>query len=97
MRSFVETCFEDPGSELEPHTPADLDPTPPLLSRIRDPELRDWAMRLVSLWSTLSRRVRKEVAQDRQRYSLLPRRLPIVVPGGRFREVYYWWISSPNL
>ena len=52
----------------------------------------------VSLFSTLiipGRKVNISVAKHPERHTFLPREYPMIVPGGRFRESYYWdswWI-----
>ena len=38
----------------------------------------------------LCRRQTSAVRRLPQRYSALPQRHPVVIPGGRFRETYYW-------
>lgn len=101
VRRFLDENFGDPGTELVPHTPEDYTPEPPkeLLSPLRASSAPDalerWARALHSLWLVLCRRVRPEVMEHPSRYTLLPRIHPFVVPGGRFRESYYWdsyWI-----
>lgn len=41
---------------------------------------------LTGLWSSLTRKADKKIANS----SLLPLPGPYIVPGGRFREIYYW-------
>ena len=58
-------------------------------------EYRRWAAELNQFWKQLTRRVHADVEAHPQRYSILRRAHPVVVPGGRFRESYYWdsyWI-----
>ena len=98
---FMEANFGAPGSALENHTPDDFRaaPSESLLAVLRassNPKafLR-WATELQGLWLTLCRRVRSDVLQHPSRCTLLPRKHPFVVPGGRFQETYYWdsyWI-----
>ena len=50
---------------------------------------------LNSRWKILSRKIKTEVKESPDRYSLLYLPYPVIVPGGRFREIYYWdsfWI-----
>lgn len=89
LADFVRVHFAD-GDELEPWTPPDFDPDPPLLARVRDPRLREFARDLVGIWPRLGRRVKPVVAAHPERYSLLSVPHGFVVPGGRFREMYYW-------
>eukprot|EP00931_Biecheleriopsis_adriatica_P085813 TRINITY_DN60601_c0_g1_i1.p1 TRINITY_DN60601_c0_g1~~TRINITY_DN60601_c0_g1_i1.p1 ORF type:complete len:586 (+),score=122.91 TRINITY_DN60601_c0_g1_i1:239-1759(+) len=95
MQAFVEQYFEEPGAELVPYTPVDCPASAPLREHVVDVALREFLDALHALWPTLCRTVAPEVAQSPQRYSALPRRSPVVLPGGRFRETYYWdslWI-----
>lgn len=100
LRSFVEDHFEEPGVELLPHVPRDWHDEPPLLKHVRDPELQELLRALNSLWLTLCRVVAPRVQDAPQRHSILHRRFPVVLPGGRFRETYYWdsyWIVEGML
>lgn len=95
LRAFVSEYFGEAGEELVPWTPPDFVDEPPKLSAIKDAAEREWAFGLNRLWKTLGRMQKPEVAAAPQRYSALPRRFGMVIPGGRFRETYYWdsyWI-----
>ena len=59
-------------------------------ARLRDPAARTFAAEVHALWSSLGRKQSPDVAARPQRHSSLPRAHPLVVPGGRFRESYYW-------
>merc|ERR1712062_954310 len=63
---------------------------PPLLMQIRNPEMREWSLAINKLWPTLGIIHKQEVHDFPQRHSALPRKHGMVVPGGRFREMYYW-------
>ena len=52
--------------------------------------LREWARALNAMWRSLGRRAAPSAHAAPARTSLLPRRHGVVVPGGRFRESYYW-------
>lgn len=45
---------------------------------------------LLQIWGRLVRQVAPEVAQRPELHTLLAVPYPFVVPGARFREVYYW-------
>ena len=50
---------------------------------------------LNQLWLVLGRQVNISTHLYPQRTSFVPRNYPMIVPGGRFRESYYWdswWI-----
>ena len=59
-------------------------------ANIADESYRLWAQDLHKKWPTLCRRVAEKVQSNPQQYSLIPVPNPFVVPGGRFREMYYW-------
>ncbi|KAF3777237.1 putative trehalase [Nymphaea thermarum] len=91
LRRFVAAYFDDAGSDLVSHVPPDFKAEPEgFLSRVEDPAARKWALEVHSLWRLLSRKVSERVADKPERHTLLPLREPVVVPGSRFREVYYW-------
>eukprot|EP00927_Polykrikos_kofoidii_P016530 TRINITY_DN17483_c0_g1_i2.p1 TRINITY_DN17483_c0_g1~~TRINITY_DN17483_c0_g1_i2.p1 ORF type:complete len:608 (+),score=108.87 TRINITY_DN17483_c0_g1_i2:174-1997(+) len=95
LRAFVEAHFDEPGAELLPYTPTDFPADPPLLQRISDPNLREFLVGIHSLWPELCRSTSSAVIEKPHRHSALARRFPVVMPGGRFRETYYWdslWI-----
>ncbi len=96
LRAFLAQHFSAPGSDLVAHAPADHLPRPPLLEALagHGPYQR-WAAEMNLFWKELCREVSADVDLHPQRYSILRRDNPIVIPGGRFRESYYWdsyWI-----
>lgn len=97
LAAFVNTSFRAKGQELEVWTPEDWKESPQVLKNISDPQLRTWAERLHKLWKKLGRKVKAEVINQPQLYSLIPSKHPFIVPGGRFLEFYYWdsyWIME---
>eukprot|EP01083_Nonionella_stella_P268175 906376_1 len=108
MDEFIKTYFFTPGFELlAGETPSDWKehPESPLFTQILVPKDDDdvnteflmyFAQELNCLWKKLYREVNKNVSEHPYRYSFIPLRHPgIFVPGGRFREIYYWdtfWI-----
>ncbi|KAL0972682.1 hypothetical protein UPYG_G00193420 [Umbra pygmaea] len=97
LRKFLSMYFEEPGTELEPWSPPDWHDTPQFLARISDTELRSWAKKLHHLWKTLGRKIREDVSVHPERHSLIFTPHPVIVPGGRFRELYYWdsyWVIN---
>lgn len=88
LKAFVEEHFEDPGCELEEHKPEDH--TEQTFDFIADPYYRSFANGLHSFWPNICRRVKDKVQQNPENYSLLSLPNPFIVPGGRFRELYYW-------
>lgn len=94
LRNFVNENMAE-GNELENWYPSDFISEPPILKNIRDSNYKGWVRGLNSLWNTLGKKVRKEVDDFPHRYSLLYTPNGFIIPGGRFKELYYWdtyWI-----
>ncbi|XP_043224413.1 trehalase-like isoform X3 [Amphibalanus amphitrite] len=90
VRAFLNDNFEEPDSEFIQWHPSDWTENPKFLSRIADAGLRSWISELHGFWKQLGREVTGEVYLHPERYSLIFVPNPVVVPGGRFREFYYW-------
>nr|ARD05074.1 trehalase 1B [Antheraea pernyi] len=89
LSSFVDEHFED-GNELEAWKPPDFDPDPPVLNEIADLKLKEFAKNVVGIWAKLGRKVSTDVVEKPDRYSFLYVPNGFIVPGGRFKELYYW-------
>lgn len=89
-RKFVSDHFSGPGDEFQPWKPTDLSRMPSIMNRIKDPLLRDFAWDLCRIWKDLGRKIKFDVKLIPDRYSLVYLPNPFIVPGGRFRETYYW-------
>lgn len=95
LAQFVEDCFESEGSEFEDWYPSDWTDDPAFLEKIRDAKLRQWGRELHDAWKYLGRKIKDDVRDHPELYSMIYVPNPFVVPGGRFREFYYWdsyWI-----
>ncbi|XP_078055341.1 trehalase isoform X2 [Mustelus asterias] len=95
LKLFVQTYFDSPGQEFEKWTPGDWGDHPRILQKISDQKLRLWATELHALWKSLGRKIKLDVQSHPELYSQIYVPNPLVVPGGRFREFYYWdsyWI-----
>lgn len=92
LENFVKSTFGPPGTELEHWAPPDFSESPPLLARLRAadaPAAAHWAAELNRLWQILGRKFPQNL--NPARTTLLPCATHgFVVPGGRFREAYYW-------
>lgn len=91
---FIDQHFME-GNELEQWKPPDFDPDPPILKEISDPKLRLFAKNIIALWAKLGRKVNDDVKKHPDLYSFLYVPNGFIVPGGRFKELYYWdsfWI-----
>ena len=95
LEEFIERNFEPAGVDLVHAEPIDFSADPEFVKRIASPELREFAYYIHSIWPQLFRRVDPAVEMYQQRHTLLALPYPVVVPGGRFAETYYWdsyWI-----
>lgn len=84
------------GNEFESWNPLDWKPNPKVLEKIVDPKLHSWASKLNEFWNELGRKIKAEVKEEPERFSMIYVSNGIIVPGGRFREFYYWdsyWIQ----
>ena len=90
LKYFVDQTFGPPGGWLDAWRPPDHHSDPNLLNRIPAGPLRDWARALNDMWPQLGRRMSAEALAHPERTTLLPCVHGFVVPGGRFREAYYW-------
>eukprot|EP00011_Vannellida_sp_DIVA3-517-6-12_P009050 CAMPEP_0114612570 /NCGR_PEP_ID=MMETSP0168-20121206/4689_1 /TAXON_ID=95228 ORGANISM="Vannella sp., Strain DIVA3 517/6/12" /NCGR_SAMPLE_ID=MMETSP0168 /ASSEMBLY_ACC=CAM_ASM_000044 /LENGTH=684 /DNA_ID=CAMNT_0001823557 /DNA_START=57 /DNA_END=2109 /DNA_ORIENTATION=+ len=95
VAAFVQRWFLPAGSDLYPWKPTDWQEEPPIVASISNPELSAWASALNGIWLELGRELSPDVAAAPAAHSLIPVAHPFIVPGGRFREYYYWdayWI-----
>jgi len=96
LLKFIDENLED-GDELEEWTPPDFTDNPPIANRIKDQNYKQWAFGLNHVWKTLARKVKDDVRVHPDKYSLIWVPNGFVIPGGRFRELYYWdtyWIVN---
>ncbi|KAM8818375.1 trehalase [Rhynchonycteris naso] len=97
LQAFLQEHFLTMGQELEPWAPEDWKDSPQFLQKISDSKLRAWAGQLHQLWRKLGKKVKPEVLQHPERFSLIYSQHPFIVPGGRFLEFYYWdsyWVME---
>ncbi|KAM9359729.1 trehalase isoform 1-T2 [Symphorus nematophorus] len=97
LQEFLGTYFEKPGTEFEAWMPTDWNAKPKFLEGIADRDLRNWAENIHKLWKSLGRKIRDSVRVRPELYSQIYAPHPVVVPGGRFRELYYWdsyWVIN---
>lgn len=95
LQGFLSDNFYEAGSDLDDWVPTDFQDTPSFLQSITNDDYREWAYEINQLWLVLGRQTNASVLQNPQRHSFVPIQYPMVVPGGRFRESYYWdswWI-----
>uniref|UniRef100_A0A8C8GPK1 Trehalase n=1 Tax=Oncorhynchus tshawytscha TaxID=74940 RepID=A0A8C8GPK1_ONCTS len=97
LRDFLHKYFDEPGKEFAPWSPPDWHDKPQFLAGIADAELRSWAEKLHHLWKSLGRKISSDALAHPEQYSQIFTPHPFVVPGGRFRELYYWdsyWVIN---
>lgn len=90
IKVFVEEHFDEPGHEFEPWTPSDWSEDPEFLKKIVHPDLKEWGKKLNAMWKKLGRKISTTVRDDPKKHSQIYVPNPVIVPGGRFREFYYW-------
>lgn len=91
---FVNQYFSEQG-ELEEWQPSDFSDNPIFLNTVKDEALRNFGKGINDIWPLLSRKVRPEVREKPEQFSLVPVTHGFIIPGGRFKEIYYWdtyWI-----
>lgn len=94
--TFVNANFED-GTEFVNHTPSDWQPKPQFLNEIEDEHLRKFGEDLHEIWNVLGRKIKDDVKDNERKYSIYYVDNHVIVPGGRFKEFYYWdsyWIQK---
>lgn len=92
---FVEENFDQTGLEFEKWDPSDWKPNPKFIENIKDHRFREWCLKLHHIWKELGRKMTSDVKNNPDLYSIIWVPNPVIVPGGRFREFYYWdsyWI-----
>ncbi|KAJ2109149.1 hypothetical protein GGI16_000846, partial [Coemansia sp. S142-1] len=87
---FVDENFGQEGSELKPVELTELDATPAFLNNVTDPLLRAFGQTVNGYWSTLVREQDYSSLCEGCISSMLSLKYHFAVPGGRFREIYYW-------
>ncbi|XP_051173858.1 trehalase isoform X1 [Leptopilina boulardi] len=95
VEEFLNRTFDPAGSEFKTWDPVDWKEEPMFLENIRDKSLKKFAKDLNYIWKLLGRQMKDEVKMNQEQYSIIYVPNPVIVPGGRFREFYYWdsyWI-----
>ncbi|CAG9767217.1 unnamed protein product [Ceutorhynchus assimilis] len=91
---FVNANFVE-STELEEWTPEDFNANPDFLNKIKDKQIKQFAGDLVKIWPSLGRKIGQTVFDNPEKHSLIGVPNGIIIPGGRFKEFYYWdsyWI-----
>ncbi|XP_076293625.1 trehalase isoform X3 [Lasioglossum baleicum] len=86
---FVKKNFVE-ANELRNWTLPDWKANPTILRRVQDPKYREWLSHLNGIWKSLAKKMDKDVAENPLRHSLIYVKNGFIIPGGRFKEFYYW-------
>ena len=101
LEQYLKQYFDAAGSDLIASTPRDFNPSPKsFLPRVQNATVRNWALQIHELWLELTRKVSPSVAMHPEKHTLVPLNHSVVVPGARFREVYYWdsyWVIKYSI
>ena len=87
---FVKDYLGEPGSEILKTGPIDWKSSPQFINDLQSLELKRLGKALNEIWLDLYRKVDPNQFSNGLVTSHLPMIHPFVVPGGRFREMYYW-------
>ncbi|KAJ0049240.1 hypothetical protein Pint_14869 [Pistacia integerrima] len=91
LSKFIDDYFDGAGNDLVYADPPDFVPEPEgFLPKVENSQVRAWALEVHSLWKNLSRKLSDSVLNRPEFHTLLPLPGSVVIPGSRFREVYYW-------
>ncbi|KAJ3829344.1 trehalase [Lentinula raphanica] len=100
VEQFVDTNFKGEGLELEALELSDFPENPSFLENVTDPLLKAWSQTVHGYWSQLIRSTNASAlcptgSSGTCESTLIALNHTFVIPGGRFREQYYWdsyWI-----
>ncbi|TFK27682.1 trehalase [Coprinopsis marcescibilis] len=96
--TFLENDFTGEGLELQALALPSFNPNPAFLNNVSDPLCRGFSQAVHGFWTQLIRGTNESTlcgTSGRCESTLIPLNHTFVVPGGRFREQYYWdsfWI-----
>jgi len=90
LEKFVKDNFDIEGTELIEVQPSDWKESPEFIEEIEDDNFKELAHKMNGIWRNLTRKIIKSRTEIEEKSSLIYLEHPFVVPGGRFREVYYW-------
>ncbi|KAG8810577.1 hypothetical protein FRC17_002869 [Serendipita sp. 399] len=91
--SFLQSSFQGEGLELDPTQLSNFPQNPKAFQDIKDDYVRGFTLEVHKIWNLLIRDTDESRVCSGSRNcesSLIPLNHTFVVPGGRFREQYYW-------
>lgn len=95
LQRFIVDNFHRVGYDLRIVIPQDWHASPAFLKEIADPELVRFGKLIHEKWKSLTRAFSRDKICETCSTTSLVLQHPFVIPGGRFREFYYWdsfWI-----
>ncbi|KAL4066430.1 glycoside hydrolase family 37 protein [Scleroderma yunnanense] len=103
--NFVDNDFSGEGLELEAAELSNFNVNPAFLNNVTDPLLRAFAQIVHGYWTQLARTTNQSALCDdypggQCEGTFIPLNHTFIVPGGRFREQYYWdsyWIIQGSI
>ncbi|KIJ54488.1 glycoside hydrolase family 37 protein [Sphaerobolus stellatus SS14] len=89
---FLDNDYSGEGLELQAIPLPSFNPTPQFLGNVSDPLLKAWMQTVHGFWTSLIRSTNSSTlcTGGKCESTLIPLNHTFVVPGGRFREQYYW-------
>ncbi|KAF4807695.1 Trehalase [Colletotrichum siamense] len=98
LLNFIKNNFASAGDELKAVSKDLLRPDPKFLNKINDTVIKEFANKVIDIWSDLTRKYENPAGNCTNcPTSFIPLNRTFVVAGGRFREAYYWdtyWIME---
>lgn len=97
LKQWVTENFEEPEVEsfLVDWDPEDYKEVPAFINKLEEKTLKHIAAEVNLLWNILGRRCSPSLKEDPEKSTLSYLPHGFIIPGGRFREIYYWdtyWI-----
>ncbi|KAL2925670.1 putative trehalase [Bienertia sinuspersici] len=84
LQKFIQEYFNGAGDDLIYFHPPDFVAEPNgFLPKVKNPEVRAWALQVHALWKNLSRRASPAVKEQSELHTLLPIPESCVIPGSR--------------
>jgi len=87
---FVHHYLFEAGHEIRPSTLQDWKDMPALVHALKSDNLKNFTMEINKIWLDLYRNVDVRAFSRGHATSHVPMKHAFVVPGGRFKEMYYW-------
>ncbi|KAJ8675860.1 hypothetical protein QAD02_011646 [Eretmocerus hayati] len=87
---FIHENFGGENELMQPANLTDWRDNPSFIEFIQDDSYKEWAYNLNEIWKNLAREMSENVRDHPERHSLIYVNNSFVVPGGRFKEFYYW-------